>query len=111
MVACSSISVWRWNSRDARSRCSSRARAPARALSDSAVACAAIVSDPPATTPMKAQTAVLTALPLAYAQYRLGGEHDSPRVVHTWHGRAPALTRSRPLRGSLGATVTVDGDV
>ena len=61
MAACSSIRVARWNSRDARSRCSSRARAAARALRDSAVAWAATVSSPPTTTPMKAQTAVLTA--------------------------------------------------
>src|SRR3954452_16342983 len=101
MAACSSISVSRWNSRDARSRCSRRARAAARALSDSAVACAATVSNPPTTTPMKDQTAVLTALPLAYGQYRLGREHDSPRGPHV----ARALASPHPqsaLRGSPG---------
>src|SRR3954468_11214977 len=108
MAACSSISVSRWNSRDARSRCSRRARAAARALSDSAVACAATVSNPPTTTPMKAQTAVLTALPLAYGQYRLGREHDSPRGPH--EARALATPHPQPaLRGCPGATVTVHG--
>src|SRR3954452_24822366 len=101
MAACSSISVSRWNSRDARSRCSRRARAAARALSDSAVAWAATVSNPPATTPMKAQTAVLTALPLAYAQYRLGGEHDGPRGVHTWHERGGSPVRGPGTRSGL----------
>src|SRR3954466_11178881 len=94
MAACSSISVSRCNPRDARSRCSCRARPAARALGAWAVAWAATVSTPPATTPIKAQTAVLTALPLAYAQYRLGGEHDSPRGVHERHG----LSAGRPGR-------------
>src|SRR3712207_8222317 len=79
MAACSSIRVSRWNSRVARSRCSCRARAAARALSDSAVAWAATVSSPPTTTPMKPQTAVLTALPLAGPHCRLGREYDEYR--------------------------------
>src|SRR3954449_3860763 len=110
MAAWSSISVSRWNPCVARSRCSCRARPAARALSDSAVACAATVSNPPATTPMKAQTAVLTALPLAYAQYRLGGEHDGPRGCTRGTSARQPSQAAGPLRGFLGATVTVDDD-
>jgi hypothetical protein len=66
------------------------------------------VSSPPATTPMKAQTAVLTAHPLAHSPSRLGAGYDrNPDVQSLRPNGALGLSLKGGARSASSRRVTV----